>query len=208
MVVIDPIDLILIGKVLDITMLRGITTYESPLSLEHPLIQNFWEVLDSFNTQEQILFLRYTLNDFVCFLICRFVWGRSTLPRSLDLNVQFVINLLRTNEASEPTLGIDGSIEEKAYTNHSVVDTYLPEARTCFFTLSLPLYSTRKALREKLLYAISTCNSIDSDFLVHNSDTQRMEEIVQHRTLTHFNDYSGSVSILDSEASFYFSELH
>jgi hypothetical protein len=121
----------------------------------------------------------------------------------LDLNVQFVINVLKTNEFRESPL-LDAN--DHFYSNQSLVDTYLPEARTCFFTLSMPIYSSKKVLREKLLYAISTCKSIDIDFLVHASETQRMEEIMNHRS-THFNDYSGSVSILDSEASFYFSEL-
>uniref|UniRef100_A0A6B2KYW1 HECT domain-containing protein n=1 Tax=Arcella intermedia TaxID=1963864 RepID=A0A6B2KYW1_9EUKA len=45
------------------------------------------------------------------------------------------------------------------------IDSYLPEAQTCFFTLTLPNYSTKQVLRRKLLYAITSCREIDTDFV-------------------------------------------
>ena len=34
-------------------------------------------------------------------------------------------------------------------------DAYLPHAQTCFFSLSLPNYSSYEAMRDKILYAIN-----------------------------------------------------
>lgn len=39
----------------------------------------------------------------------------------------------------------------------------LPTAQTCFFQLTLPRYTSREVLAEKLLYAIRHCRSIDTD---------------------------------------------
>lgn len=47
-------------------------------------------------------------------------------------------------------------------------DLYLPHAQTCFFTLSLPAYSSREIMRMKLLYAIVNCKEIDADFIVRD----------------------------------------
>lgn len=60
------------------------------------------------------------------------------------------------------------SQESRAGTQ-TVIDRYLPEAQTCFFTLSLPNYSSSEILREKLLQAITSCKAIDTDFLVRDS---------------------------------------
>ena len=43
------------------------------------------------------------------------------------------------------------------------MDQYYPVSHTCFFTLELPRYSTKKIMREKLPYAIFNCLSIDAD---------------------------------------------
>jgi hypothetical protein len=42
-------------------------------------------------------------------------------------------------------------------------DTYLPRSQTCFFTLSLPHYSTFENCRSKLLYAIEQATTMDAD---------------------------------------------
>lgn len=65
------------------------------------------------------------------------------------------------------------SIAEKALLKEQqeVVDGFLPEAQTCFFSLSLPNYSTAEVLKEKLLQAITTCKAIDTDFIVRDTAT-------------------------------------
>lgn len=56
-------------------------------------------------------------------------------------------------------------------------DEYLPEAQTCFFSLSLPAYSSCSIMREKLLYAIYTCKEIDTDFIVSDSFIPEEDDI-------------------------------
>ena len=43
-------------------------------------------------------------------------------------------------------------------------DKYYPTGSTCFFTLKLPKYSSKKILEEKLKYVINNCNEIDTDY--------------------------------------------
>ena len=42
-----------------------------------------------------------------------------------------------------------------------LTDTWGAQAHTCFFTIDLPQYSAAHVMREKLLYAIHNCSSID-----------------------------------------------
>jgi hypothetical protein len=41
------------------------------------------------------------------------------------------------------------------------------QAHTCFFTIDLPPYSSLAVMRERLLYAVTECRIIDTDFLPH-----------------------------------------
>ncbi len=50
-------------------------------------------------------------------------------------------------------------------------DAYLPVAQTCFFSLSLPKYTRKEVLKEKLLYAIRNADLMDADFLVRGETT-------------------------------------
>lgn len=74
-------------------------------------------------------------------LFLRFVWGRSRLPCS----------------------GGGGGLREFVIQAVDRPSTFLPESCTCFFMLKLPRYSSCEQLREKLLYAIRYCRSIDTD---------------------------------------------
>ncbi|CAE7301113.1 HERC2 [Symbiodinium microadriaticum] len=49
-------------------------------------------------------------------------------------------------------------------------DDYLPHAQTCFFSLSLPPYSSKEVLRQKILYAINNSPNMDADVRLHNAD--------------------------------------
>jgi len=71
----------------------------------------------------------------------KFVSGRSSISLSAnDLTIQLV--------------------------KYQIPDIMLPSSHTCFFTLDLPNYSSIDVLRNKLLYAINNCVSIDTDFRV------------------------------------------
>ena len=82
----------------------------------------------------------------------RFVCARSRLPVSAqELSVNFKMQ------------GAQGAAKESP-------DKYLPHAQTCFFSLSLPAYSTKEIMREKLLYAIKNSPNMDADVRLHNAE--------------------------------------
>ena len=49
-------------------------------------------------------------------------------------------------------------------------DQYLPAAKTCFFLLELPAYSSAAVLRAKLLYALEHAVTMDADVRLHNAE--------------------------------------
>ncbi|CAH0477266.1 unnamed protein product [Peronospora belbahrii] len=74
----------------------------------------------------------------------RFVWGRSRLPtHAVDFTQNFKISGLPKSQGR--------------------ADMYLPIAHTCFFSIDLPAYSCRQVMHDKLVYAITHCQSIDAD---------------------------------------------
>lgn len=85
-------------------------------------------------------------------LFLRFVWARSRMPASAqDLPMNFKLQ------------SGQGAAREKP-------DSYLPHAQTCFFSLSLPAYSTKEILRAKLLYAINNSPTMDADVRLHSAE--------------------------------------
>jgi hypothetical protein len=48
-------------------------------------------------------------------------------------------------------------------------DRHLPTAQTCFFSLSLPMYSSLPVMLEKLRYAATQAELIDADFLMRTA---------------------------------------
>jgi hypothetical protein len=74
----------------------------------------------------------------------KFVWGRSRLPlKESDFESKFKLS---------------GMVRSRGNP-----DRYLPVSHTCFFSLELPQYSSEEIMRERLLYAITHCTSIDAD---------------------------------------------
>ena len=72
----------------------------------------------------------------------RFVWGRSRLPlTSKDFPMQHRIRIK----------------------SHPNPDLALPTSHTCFFSIDLPRYSSYEVLKNKLKYAITHCQAIDTD---------------------------------------------
>ena len=74
-------------------------------------------------------------------LYLKFVWGRKRLPSGKDWSH---MKVTRYNPAGP-------------------VNNYMPVSHTCFFTLDLPAYTTKEAMRVKLIYAITHCTAIDLD---------------------------------------------
>ena len=72
----------------------------------------------------------------------RFVWGRSRLPlSSKDFPMQHRISIM----------------------SHGNPNVALPTSHTCFFSIDLPRYSSYDNLKNKLKYAITHCQAIDTD---------------------------------------------
>ncbi|CAG9317539.1 unnamed protein product [Blepharisma stoltei] len=74
-------------------------------------------------------------------LLIKFIWGRSRLPSGRDWRHMKITR----------------------YNPPGAVNNYLPVTHTCFFTIDLPPYTTRDAMKNKLLYAITHCSAIDLD---------------------------------------------
>jgi len=84
----------------------------------------------------------------------RFVWGQSRLPT-------------KSEDFREP-FGILPCHMRSGAADQAAIDRMLPISHTCFFTLELPRYSTKEVMKKKLLYAITNCMSIDTDFVAQN----------------------------------------
>lgn len=50
------------------------------------------------------------------------------------------------------------------------VNKQLPKAHTCFFSLTLPRYTSEEALSDRLLYAIHNCQEMDADFRLTDAE--------------------------------------
>jgi len=82
----------------------------------------------------------------------RFVWARSRMPTSSkDFPMNFKIQAPQGSATVMP-------------------DDYLPHAQTCFFSLSLPRYSNKAILRQKLHLAIHNSPNMDADVRLRNAD--------------------------------------
>jgi len=80
----------------------------------------------------------------------QFVWARNRLPmKESDFEAPFKIQR-------------DSSEENK--------DKALPSASTCFFSLSLPQYSNKETLKEKLLFAINNVATMETDFQTNSAE--------------------------------------
>ena len=129
---------------IDISLLQQCTEYENGLTPDCALVRNFWEVLDEMSPDETTLFLR-------------FVWARSRMPASLsELSMNFKLQLSsQGRDSSDSTM---------------TPDNFLPTAQTCFFSLSIPNYSCKQVLKEKLMYAIENSPTMDADVRLHSAE--------------------------------------
>jgi len=85
-------------------------------------------------------------------LFLQFVWARSRLPsREIDFEAPFKI------------------IKD----TKSIGDDALPSASTCFFTLTLPEYSSREVLKRKLLFAIENGYTMESDYVTNETEVDK-----------------------------------
>jgi hypothetical protein len=79
----------------------------------------------------------------------QFVWARNRLPnKESDFEAPFKI--------------IRGS--------EKMSDETLPSASTCFFSLTLPCYSSKDILKRKLLFAIENVCTMESDYVTNDAE--------------------------------------
>jgi hypothetical protein len=97
-------------------------------------VRYLWEALRDFSAEERRLFLT-------------FVWGRNRLPLTEQ---DWGDTVMRVHELNTSNL-------------RGTADQHFPVAHTCFFSIEWPKYSNASIARERLLYAILNCRSIDAD---------------------------------------------
>jgi hypothetical protein len=82
----------------------------------------------------------------------QFVWARNRLPmREADFDAPF-------------------KIQKDSLNTGSRADEALPSASTCFFSLSLPEYSSQAILKAKLLFAINNVTTMETDFQTNSAE--------------------------------------
>jgi hypothetical protein len=143
----------------DVDLLQQCTEYEE-VDESQPHIQYFWEVLKEMTSEERTSFLR-------------FVWARSRMPNSAkDFPMNFKIQVFTSNIIFVLFTALTKRITQAAQVQgaRNEPDKFLPHAQTCFFSLSLPAYSTKEILRSKLLYAIQNSPNMDADVRLHNAE--------------------------------------
>lgn len=82
----------------------------------------------------------------------QFVWARNRLPtKESAFDAPFKIQ--------KDTAGAGGS-----------ADAALPSASTCFFSLTLPEYSSKEILKQKLLFAVENVVTMESDYVTNDAE--------------------------------------
>merc|ERR1711871_491018 len=100
-------------------------------------------------------------------LFLRFCWARDRLPLTDEgFDNHFTVKELRREDP----------------------DSSLPQASTCFFTLSLPRYSTFEKMRTQILTAIENCGAYDLDGRAEGVNLQTQQ-----------NDFEGDGESEDDE---------
>jgi hypothetical protein len=82
----------------------------------------------------------------------QYVWARSRLP-------------LRATDFESPF-----KIQRDAANSGDRADQALPSASTCFFSLTLPEYSSAQVLKDKLMYAINNVTTMETDFQTNSAE--------------------------------------
>lgn len=161
---------------------------------------------------KRVQYLREVLKEFSCHQrasFMRFVTGRERLPPGMQLRIMpdskqegsayernFGSEQQWNGEGGSNSDGVQQNIPESnddevklSEETEPFDDERLPHASTCFYWLSLPKYSRKEILKEKLLFAIEQCVDIDADFRVHDQDLQTDNQPVLARMSVDDDDY-------------------
>jgi hypothetical protein len=121
----------------------------------------------------------------------RFVFARERLPaRPAQLGIKFKMQGLCGRDAEDDAtvwkggrasmrsplvclsraLCVCACCAEPLASSLAAPDAHLPSSHTCFFSLSLPPFSSQAILRTKLFYAMYACVSMDSDVRLQDAE--------------------------------------
>ena len=82
----------------------------------------------------------------------QFVWARNRLP------------------VKESAFDAPFKIQKDTASAGGSADAALPSASTCFFSLTLPEYSSKEILKQKLLFAIDNVVTMESDYVTNDAE--------------------------------------
>lgn len=82
----------------------------------------------------------------------QFVWARNCLP------------------TKESAFEAPFKIQKDTGSRGGSIDAALPSASTCFFSLTLPEYSSKDILKRKLLFAIENVITMESDYVTNDAE--------------------------------------
>lgn len=111
--------------------------YDVGVDPAKPYIDHFWAALERMNMAQRSQFIQ-------------FVYAKSRLPSSPE-------DFLMPFKISGPPPG--GARDDP--------DSHLPGAKTCFFEINLPEYSSAEVCYQKLVYAMEHCTTME-DYATHS----------------------------------------
>ena len=124
---------------IDVDDWRKYTKYDPPYHAKHRIIKNFWNVVKSMSNEEKKQLLQFCTSN-----------RRPPLMGFRNLSPEFKIQPVSTlTDNSNPISSTFQSIFSKKPTKDP-----LPSSATCFNTLKLPMYTTKKILKAKLIKCI------------------------------------------------------
>jgi len=116
------------GKnIIDVELLSRHTKYSGEYEVEHPVMKMFWRMMNEMLESDRQKFIK-------------FCWGQERIPPNdasfSAQNVRMMIKMAPKTETQEQ------------------MDMKLPRADTCFFNLTMPVYSSFEIMLKKVMQAI------------------------------------------------------
>ena len=124
---------------IDVADWRKYAQYEAPYHDKHRIVKNLWAVVKAMTTEEKKQLLQFTTSN-----------RRPPLQGFRNLQPPFKVQPV---SASTESSNVVSSTLQSLFSKKPTKDP-LPSAATCFNTLKLPMYTTKKILRQKLLKCI------------------------------------------------------
>jgi len=124
---------------IDVADWRAHTQYDAPYHKNHRIVKNLWAVVKAMTSEEKKQLLQFTTSN-----------RRPPLQGFRNLQPPFKVQPV---SASTERSNAVSSTLQSLFSKKPTKDP-LPSAATCFNTLKLPMYATKKILRQKLIKCI------------------------------------------------------